>query len=79
MANKLAAVFLMCIVAAATMHLTTANKVDDQYAACFNDCEDKCKSEGNGNSFCEVKCDADCVSKETLRKLQDSCFVDPFS
>ncbi|KAI5597121.1 hypothetical protein POPTR_002G050150v4 [Populus trichocarpa] len=74
MANKLVAVFLMCIVAAAAMHLTTANKVDDHYAACFNDCEDKCKSEGNGYSFCEMKCDADCVAKETLLNFKDLHF-----
>ncbi|KAF9682907.1 hypothetical protein SADUNF_Sadunf05G0156700 [Salix dunnii] len=66
MANKLVAVFLLSIVAAAAMHLTEASPVDDQYATCFNGCDDKCKSEGNGYSFCEMKCDADCLAKQAF-------------
>ena len=71
MASKLVAVFLLCIVAAAAMHLTEASPVDDQYATCFNDCDDKCKNEGNGYSFCEMKCDADCLAKQAFGKLRE--------
>ncbi|CAK7346553.1 unnamed protein product [Dovyalis caffra] len=49
-----------------TMKLSEAGLADDQYVTCFNDCEDKCKSDGNGYTFCEMKCDADCLAKQAV-------------
>jgi energy-converting hydrogenase Eha subunit B len=69
---QIPAVFLLCTVVAAAMHLSEASPVDGtQYVTCFNDCEDKCKSEGNGYSFCEMKCDTDCLAKQVLGRLHE--------
>lgn len=72
MANKLVAVFLVCVVVMAAMQTPTAaaeNKYDARYRECFIACEDKCKKNGQGVSFCEVKCDEDCTQKEAADKL----------
>ena len=45
--------------------------MDDQYLTCFNGCEDKCKSEGNGYSFFEMKCDTDCLAKQALGRFHE--------
>lgn len=69
--SQIPAVFLLCTVVAAAMHLSEASPVDDQYVTCFNDCKDKCKSEGNGYSFCEMKCDTDCLARQALGRLHE--------
>ncbi|KAL6338298.1 hypothetical protein AAG906_018573 [Vitis piasezkii] len=63
MANKLVSVFLMCIVVMATLHIRQA-VADDGYKTCYEPCDEECKSEGNGDTFCEMKCDTDCLAKK---------------
>ncbi|KAK6925060.1 Pollen allergen ole e 6 [Dillenia turbinata] len=70
MAKKLIAVFLMCVVVVAAMQLTEAQSSEEKFRSCFNDCEKKCMGFGHGNSFCEMKCDADCTAKEVADKLK---------
>ncbi|KAF8006461.1 hypothetical protein BT93_K0684 [Corymbia citriodora subsp. variegata] len=67
MANKLVAVFLVCIVLAGAMHVQEAEATSDSYKACFTGCHDGCKPE-HGFSFCEVKCDTECTEKEVAGK-----------
>lgn len=64
--NKVVAVFVMCIVVVASMHVREANAdaFSTKYKECFNNCEKECKNEGQGYTFCEMKCDADCGAKE---------------
>ncbi|KAK6940789.1 Pollen allergen ole e 6 [Dillenia turbinata] len=69
MARKLVAVFLVCIVVVAAMQFTDALNADEKFRSCFNTCEEECKAHGEGNSFCEMKCDADCTAKEVADKL----------
>lgn len=70
MANKIIAVFLMCIVVATTtMNLSEATMLDDEFKLCFNNCEQECKGQGHGNTYCEMKCDTDCVAMQTSGKL----------
>jgi hypothetical protein len=71
MANKFVAVFLMCIVvvAAFSIHEAKAGEYDDEkFKACFNTCHKECSDEGNGYTFCEMKCDTDCGNKEAAGK-----------
>lgn len=66
MGKNLAAVFIMCIVVVAALHVSEAFIAD--YKDCFNNCEKECKDEGQGYTFCEMKCDADCAAKEAAGK-----------
>ncbi|XP_038692229.1 major pollen allergen Ole e 6-like isoform X2 [Tripterygium wilfordii] len=70
-ANKLFAVFVMCIVVVAAMQLrqVEAAETDFKFKDCFNTCEKECIDGGQGNTFCEMKCDADCGTKEVADKL----------
>ncbi|CAK9328719.1 unnamed protein product [Citrullus colocynthis] len=80
MAKKMIAVFLMCILVVAALKFSTANaeekedkyeaKFDAKYKSCYETCEKECLESGNGQSFCEVKCDEDCDEKEVADKLQ---------
>ncbi|KAF7848437.1 hypothetical protein BT93_L1946 [Corymbia citriodora subsp. variegata] len=78
MANKLVAVFLMCIVVATALNVHTAEAaIDEQFKACFNTCHSECKDGGLGTNFCEMRCDSDCSAKEVaaVRNLADIfCF-----
>ncbi|XP_056177454.1 major pollen allergen Ole e 6-like [Syzygium oleosum] len=70
MANKLVTVFLMCCVVAAALNIhTVVAATDEKFKACFNTCESECKADGNGSTFCEMKCDGDCTAKEVADKL----------
>ncbi|KAM4086051.1 hypothetical protein ACJW30_10G073700 [Castanea mollissima] len=70
MANQFVAVFLMCIVVVATFSLQEAKAAEeDNFKECFNDCRKGCLGEGNGSTFCEMKCDNDCGEKELAEKL----------
>jgi hypothetical protein len=64
MANKLVAAFLMCIVVVAAFSFHEAKALDDTYKSCFDPCKTGCLGEGNGESFCEVKCDHSCEEEE---------------
>lgn len=73
MANKLVTVFLMCCVVAAALNIHTAEAAtDEKFKACFNTCESECKADGNGSTFCEMKCDGDCTAKEVAGTLHVS-------
>ncbi|KAI3423239.1 uncharacterized protein J3R85_011202 [Psidium guajava] len=69
MANKLVAVFLMCVVLAGAMHMREAEAADETFKSCFTACYDGCKADGHGFTFCEVKCDTECSEKEVAAKL----------
>ncbi|WRX09767.1 Pollen allergen ole e 6 - like 1 [Theobroma cacao] len=69
MANKFVAVFLVCIVVAATMCLREVEADEDRFSSCFRNCQRDCRNDGHGNTFCEMKCDADCGAKEVAAKL----------
>ncbi|KAF5736885.1 hypothetical protein HS088_TW14G01040 [Tripterygium wilfordii] len=67
MANKLAALLVLCLVLVAAVGVPKANA--DEFADCFNSCEKECKTEGNGHTTCEMKCDTDCSDKAFAAKL----------
>lgn len=70
MANKFVAVFLMCIVVVAAFSLQEAKAAElDKFKGCFSNCGKGCLGEGNGNTFCEKKCDNDCSEKELAGKF----------
>ncbi|OMP01440.1 Pollen allergen ole e 6 [Corchorus olitorius] len=71
MANKFVAVFLVCIVVAATMCVEEvgAHESKDHFSKCFKECDKECHENGHGNTFCEMKCDEDCGAKEAEAKL----------
>jgi hypothetical protein len=67
MANKLVALFLMCIVvvAAFSLHEATPLQADDaKFESCFNTCKKECLDKENGETFCETKCSNECGDKE---------------
>ena len=73
MEKQFVAVFLMCMVVVAAVHIhkaeaTTAQQFSDCYNSCYNGCHQDGK--GIGATFCEMKCDADCVAKETKGTYQ---------
>ncbi|KAF2285413.1 hypothetical protein GH714_003638 [Hevea brasiliensis] len=41
----------------------------DKFGSCFNTCEQECMAGGQGQTFCEMKCDTDCFDKEVAAKL----------
>merc|ERR1711879_461404 len=42
----------------------------DKFASCFNNCEQECKASGQGQTFCEMKCDTDCFNKDVAARLK---------
>ncbi|KAG7967532.1 hypothetical protein I3843_08G104300, partial [Carya illinoinensis] len=65
MANKFVAVFLMCTVVVVAFSLNhEVEATEDLYGSCFNTCQKGCVKDGNGNTFCEIKCDSECTAKE---------------
>ncbi|KAK2998372.1 hypothetical protein RJ639_010140 [Escallonia herrerae] len=71
MAKKLVAVFLMCIVVLAAVHVNAQNSAEEEYKSCFTDCQKGCEGEGHGYTFCEMKCDSDCGTQELKAKLEE--------
>ena len=69
MAYKVAALLVLCLVLVAAVELPKA--AADQFGSCFNTCEQQCKADGQGQTFCEMKCDADCLAKQTFGKLRE--------
>ncbi|XVE73097.1 hypothetical protein DITRI_Ditri11bG0090400 [Diplodiscus trichospermus] len=71
MANKFVTGFvLVCIVlVAATTCVQQAQADDGRFKSCFENCEKECLDGGQGSTFCEMKCDADCGAKEAAAKL----------
>ncbi|WCJ21565.1 hypothetical protein M5689_003708 [Euphorbia peplus] len=71
MEKKVAALFVMCMIVAATLQLCVAEPkpMREKYKACFDTCESECEKDGHGYSFCEQKCDSDCGAKEQADKL----------
>ncbi|KAG6759333.1 hypothetical protein NC652_025321 [Populus alba x Populus x berolinensis] len=67
MAYKVAALLVLCLVLVAAVELPKA--AGDQFGSCFNTCEQQCKADGQGQTFCEMKCDTDCFDKEVAGKL----------
>lgn len=64
---KVVAVFVACFLVVAALQVCEAgleDKFSARYKECFNNCEDQCKKDGQGYTFCEMKCDADCGAKE---------------
>ncbi|KAF3436270.1 hypothetical protein FNV43_RR23362 [Rhamnella rubrinervis] len=45
-----------------------------KYKECFNSCEKECKDGGQGYTFCEMKCDADCGAKEIADVGECYCY-----
>ncbi|PON94939.1 Pollen allergen ole e [Trema orientale] len=70
MANKFVAVFAICVVVFAALNVREAEAADPaKFKDCFTKCEEECRGDGNGHTFCEVKCDSDCGAKEAAEKL----------
>uniref|UniRef100_A0A7N0UFX8 Uncharacterized protein n=1 Tax=Kalanchoe fedtschenkoi TaxID=63787 RepID=A0A7N0UFX8_KALFE len=77
MANKIVAVFLMCVVLAAVANVQarvhpvgrelTAVAAEAKFRSCFTNCESECPL---GEYNCEMKCDSECSAKEFADKLQ---------
>lgn len=68
MANKLFAIFLVCVSIAAALHIQNVEAHEDstkgRFVECFKECENECLSKGHGYTLCEMKCDTDCADKE---------------
>lgn len=66
MAKKInVAVFLLCIVVVATaINCVNAQDETPEQKSCYEECEKECEGEGNGYTFCEMKCDATCATGE---------------
>ncbi|EEF37597.1 conserved hypothetical protein [Ricinus communis] len=70
MGKKLVALFVVCIVVAAAMQLSAdAAATEEQFRSCFNNCKKECQADGGGGTYCEMKCDTDCLAKEAAGKL----------
>lgn len=65
MASRVVVVLALCLVFATVVQMNQAQTLLSQYKQCFKDCRDTCQTEGNGNTFCEMKCDGDCMARET--------------
>ncbi|EEF41197.1 conserved hypothetical protein [Ricinus communis] len=66
--NKVAALLVMCLVLVAAVELLPQAGAD-KFASCFNNCEQECKASGQGQTFCEMKCDTDCFNKDVAGNL----------
>ncbi|KAK9139918.1 hypothetical protein Scep_009599 [Stephania cephalantha] len=71
MANKISAVFVVCLVVLLATTPSSVVAEDDSYAICLKGCLDNCKAAGSGNSFCEMRCDGKCLAKEAAASLDD--------
>ncbi|KAK3190094.1 hypothetical protein Dsin_029655 [Dipteronia sinensis] len=74
MAKKIASAALlvmMCLLVfvAAIHHHVPKVDADHMYGHCFTSCLDNCDSQGQGYTFCEMKCDTDCFNEEVTAKL----------
>ncbi|KAL3531320.1 hypothetical protein ACH5RR_010642 [Cinchona calisaya] len=73
MEKKFEAVLLLCLVGIAAMHTEKADATSDdqKFKECYDTCHKECFKDGKGNgyTFCEMKCDADCATKEIKAKL----------
>ncbi|KAJ9182143.1 hypothetical protein P3X46_006169 [Hevea brasiliensis] len=66
MASKVAvALLVMCVVVIASVHA-------DKFGSCFNTCEQECMAGGQGQTFCEMKCDTDCFDKEVAGSVNEA-------
>ncbi|CAL5432989.1 unnamed protein product [Camellia sinensis] len=64
MGKQFIAVFVMCMVVVAAMQVREADAaMGDVYKECYAQCTKDCNAE-NGYTFCEMKCDAQCGTKE---------------
>ncbi|KAL2535421.1 AAI domain-containing protein [Forsythia ovata] len=56
------------------MQIHKAEATEEEFKECYNTCHKECSEQGNGYTFCEIKCDTDCGIKEVdlgrLRKKQ---------
>ncbi|WMV36228.1 hypothetical protein MTR67_029613 [Solanum verrucosum] len=64
--EKLVAVFLMCMVVFTVVCEATEEEYKDCYHTCHDECTDK---QGQGYTFCEMKCDADCSKKDFVAQF----------
>ncbi|KAM7527205.1 hypothetical protein LguiB_030615 [Lonicera macranthoides] len=69
MAKKLFVVFVMCLIVLAAVNVATAQDDQGDYQNCYKDCGKQCEYEGNGYTFCEMKCDANCAQLELKAKM----------
>uniref|UniRef100_A0A7N0TFD7 Major pollen allergen Ole e 6-like n=1 Tax=Kalanchoe fedtschenkoi TaxID=63787 RepID=A0A7N0TFD7_KALFE len=78
MANKVSVLVACVFLVAAIHHVHKAEGGGlDEFASCFNTCDKECQYEGFGRTFCEMKCDADCVAKETRAKFDKLSHPNP--
>lgn len=60
-ANKLVSVFLMCMIVLSPVNVSMAGNEDN----CYKNCHADCTSTTNyGNTYCSLRCEADCGYKE---------------
>ncbi|CAI9107798.1 OLC1v1007245C1 [Oldenlandia corymbosa var. corymbosa] len=74
MAKQFVAVLILCIVVAATVQIekTQAEGVEEKFKECYDNCHKSCFNQnGNGYTFCEMKCDADCGEKQIKASLDE--------
>ncbi|KAK9281114.1 hypothetical protein L1049_004007 [Liquidambar formosana] len=69
MTNKMVAVFFMCTIVLAAVHVGEA-VAKEEFKSCYNNCHGECKAGGNGGTLCEMKCDNDCTAKETAGQVK---------
>ncbi|KAL3727196.1 hypothetical protein ACJRO7_032014 [Eucalyptus globulus] len=66
MASKVAGVLITCLVLAATFGTReVSGELIDTYRECFVECHKSCQAEGLGSTFCEMRCDGECMAQET--------------
>ncbi|GFY98809.1 hypothetical protein Acr_13g0002100 [Actinidia rufa] len=78
MAGKMVAVFLMCVVVVAAMHVQEAEAMGEVFKPCYEECQKDCQASGNGNTFCEMKCDTDCSLKENAGTFSPHPSLSPY-
>ncbi|KAF8016755.1 hypothetical protein BT93_H2089 [Corymbia citriodora subsp. variegata] len=80
MTSKVAGVLIICLVLATTFGTGEAiGELMDAYRKCFVDCHQSCEAEGLGSTFCEMRCDGECMTQETAGKRhQLKLFAPPF-
>ncbi|XP_059302686.1 major pollen allergen Ole e 6-like [Lycium barbarum] len=68
-AKKLVAVFLMCMVVLTAVSVSKVEATEEEYKDCYNTCHQECSQQGQGYTFCEVKCDEDCSRKDFVAQF----------
>lgn len=70
MAKKLIAMLVMFMVVMAANNKAAEAGDLDEYKDCFDTCHKNCFQDGNGQgyTFCEMKCDTECGAKEVKGK-----------